>query len=238
VISIKEEIAVPSPRPRVWEVVSEPAEVVSCIAGAELGDQHEDGTFDGALVIKFGAIRVKFAARISLELDEAQFEGRLTARGGDGQGATRFQGEAVFRVVEGPEPDTTLVLMDGEVTLRGKLASLVESGATVVTSRMTKDFTAKLIAKCTEPEVAAEQVPATAGATAQAPAAAAPATSAPATAPAPARTGPLSRFGAWFARVVLRRKQPPPPPDRAAPATPSPSTTQTQEIGSDHAPAQ
>ncbi|WP_335984341.1 SRPBCC domain-containing protein [Streptomyces sp. CA2R106] len=265
-ITIKEEIDVPSPRSRVWEVVSDPADVVSCIAGAELGEAHDDGSFDGALVIKFGAIRVKFAARITLDLDPGEFEGRLSARGGDGQGATRFRGDATFRVVDGAEPGSARVLMDGEVTLSGKLASLVESGANVVVSRMTKDFTAKLIAKCGQPAAApaAEPLPtpaasaasatepaaASVSASAPAPAPAAipapGATPAPASAPVPAPAGLLRRCLAWFGRLFGRRQDPPRPipaaPARGAQSAPhthdASHPTQTEEVGSGNAPAQ
>lgn len=87
-ISIAEKIDVPSPPARVWETISDPSAVVSCIGGAELGESHDDGSFDGVLVVRFGGIRVRFAARITLELDQDEREGRLTARGRDGQGAT------------------------------------------------------------------------------------------------------------------------------------------------------
>ncbi|MEK8169423.1 SRPBCC domain-containing protein [Streptomyces sp. M19] len=97
-ITIDEEIAVPAPPGRVWEVISDPAEVVSCINGAELGESHDDGSFDGTLVVKFGAVRVRFGARVSLDLDEPEREGRLSARGRDGQGAARFTAHATFRV--------------------------------------------------------------------------------------------------------------------------------------------
>ncbi|SEG96065.1 Carbon monoxide dehydrogenase subunit G [Actinacidiphila yanglinensis] len=246
-ITIKEVIDVPSPRDRVWEVVSSPSDVVSCIAGAELGAAHDDGSFDGALVIKFGAIRVRFAARITLDLNPEEFEGRLSARGGDGQGATRFRGEATFRVVEGEQAGSARVLMEGEVTLSGKLASLVESGAGVVVSRMTKDFTAKLIAVCGEPAAAAAGVPAAEGVPAAA--------GAPGTAPVPAAAGGeahptrLNRLRAWFGRLLRRRRaahpaaQPPPSPPRpsgdgALHPQQTQQTQQTEEVGSGNAPAQ
>ncbi|ACU72799.1 carbon monoxide dehydrogenase subunit G [Catenulispora acidiphila DSM 44928] len=220
-IIIKEEIAVPSPRARVWEVVSNPEDVVSCISGAELGAAHDDGSFDGALTIKFGAIRVKFAARVRVELDEAEHTGRLSARGGDGQGATRFQAEAEFRVVEGDGAGETgvgsrsaRVAMTGTVTLTGKLASLVEAGAGAVVSRMTKDFTAKLVWKCTETELA----PSLASALTL-------------VEPAEVRVGLPSRIRAWFARVVLRR------PPALAIATVQ-NTVQNEEIGSGHGPTE
>jgi uncharacterized protein len=150
-ISIAEEISIPSPPDQVWAVISDPTAVVSCIQGAELGAVHDDGSFDGSLLVKFGALRVRFAAQISLELAEAGLEGRLSARGRDGQGATRFSGSATFRVAEGQDPGHSLVVMAGEVNLSGKLASLIESGAGAVVSRMTKEFSAQLIERCAAP---------------------------------------------------------------------------------------
>ena len=147
-IAIAETIAVPCPPKRLWDVVSNPADVVSCIGGAELGAAHEDGSFDGALVVRFGGVRVKFTARITLELEPAELTGRLSARGKDGQAATRFAAEATFRVAEGAGPEASQVAMDGEIRLSGKLASLIESGAGIVVSRMTKEFTENLVALC------------------------------------------------------------------------------------------
>jgi carbon monoxide dehydrogenase subunit G len=154
VITIEEGIAVPAPPGRVWEVVSNPAEVVSCISGAELGESHEDGSFDGTLVVKFGAVRVRFGARLSLTLNESEHEGRLSARGRDGQGATRFSAEATFRVVEDAQAGGSRVRMSGEIKLAGKLASVIESGAGAVVARMTKEFSAELVRKCAGEEAA------------------------------------------------------------------------------------
>lgn len=159
-ISIKEEIAVPSPPERVWEVISDPSAVVSCIGGAELGASHDDGSFDGTLAVRFGGLRVKFAARVSLDLDEPARSGRLTARGADGQGATRFNAGATFRVTEGPTPGSSRVFCDGEIKLNGKLAKLIESGAGMVVSRMTKEFTAELVTMCAAPPRSETSAPA------------------------------------------------------------------------------
>jgi carbon monoxide dehydrogenase subunit G len=149
VIEIDEEIVVPAPPDQVWKVVSDPSEVVSCISGAELGESHEDGTFDGALVVKFSAIRVRFGARITLDLDEPERQGRLSARGRDGQGATRYTAHADFRVVEDEAVGSTRVRVQGEVTLAGRLASVIEAGAGAVVSRMSKSFADELALRCT-----------------------------------------------------------------------------------------
>ncbi|GAA3442711.1 SRPBCC family protein [Planomonospora venezuelensis] len=186
-ITITEEIAVPSTPSRVWEIISDPAEVVSCISGAELGASHEDGSFDGTLVVKFGAVRVKFAAVVALELDPETLEGRLTARGRDGQRATRFTAEATFRVRQGD--GETRVQVDGEISLNGKLASLVEAGAGAVVSRMTKEFSDQLIQRCA-PERAPEAAPGIALVT---------------TTTTPPARSLFGRLRAWWAR--LRRKE-------------------------------
>ncbi|OIJ63940.1 hypothetical protein WN71_031575 [Streptomyces mangrovisoli] len=144
----------PSPPARVWEIISDPSAVVSCVGGAELGESHDDGSFDGVLVVRFGGIRVKFAARITLELDQDEREGRLTARGRDGQGATRFSGGAVFRVTEDTVTGGTQVAMTGEMNLSGKLAPLIESGAGVVVARMAREFSAALVERCAPTDTA------------------------------------------------------------------------------------
>ncbi len=147
-ITITEDIDVPCPPDRVWEVVSDPSQVVGCIRGAELGQSHDDGSFDGALVVKFGAVRVKFGARIALDLDTESQEGHLTARGNDGQGATRYKADATFGVSQGPAAGTSRVSVRGEITLTGKLVPLIEAGAGAVISRMTKDFADELVRRC------------------------------------------------------------------------------------------
>lgn len=191
-LSISEKIHVPHPPDRVWSVVSDPQDVVSCIGGAALGASHDDGSFDGTLVVRFGGIRVRFGARVALDLDAAAREGRLSARGKDGQGATRFTAHATFRVAAGEDsatPATSVVTVDGEVQLNGKLSKLIESGAGAVISRMTAEFADALIRKCAPAEPQAER---------------------PATPEIPARQGLFARLRAWWA---ARRR-----PHRAASA--------------------
>ena len=100
-IEIHERVDVPSAQPRfVWGLLSDPHAVVGCVPGAELGAEHEDGTFDGGLTVKFGPARVTFRARIELELDQAAMTGRVIARGKDNQGGTRFRATMSFSVTE------------------------------------------------------------------------------------------------------------------------------------------
>ncbi len=157
-ITIAEHVPVPHPPEVVWAVISDPEAVVSCIEGSELGAEHEDGTFDAKLAVKFAAIRVAFAARVGLDLDETEHVGRLEARGADSRGSTRVQGNATFTVL--PAPQGSEVVIDGIIELNGQLAGLVTTGAAVVVDRMTRQFAAQLAVACAERDPAGAEAPA------------------------------------------------------------------------------
>ncbi len=150
-IEIHEQFDVPAAPPRrVWDLLSDPVSVVGCVDGASLGDRHEDGTFDGTLAVKFGPARVTFRARIGLELDHDAMTGRVTSRGKDNQGGTRFTATMTFRVTERAGGSGSTVCITGENEIAGKLAGLVEAGAKIVVKRMALDFAEKLAARCNQ----------------------------------------------------------------------------------------
>ena len=149
-IEVNERFDVHGASPRfVWSLLSDPHAVVGCVPGAELGESHEDGSFDGSLAVKFGPARVTFRARIELELDDAAMVGRVTSRGKDNQGGTRFRTTMSFKVVDQPDQaGGATVLIDGETEISGKLAGLVESGAKLVIKRIAAQFAENLAARC------------------------------------------------------------------------------------------
>jgi carbon monoxide dehydrogenase subunit G len=152
VITIDERIHVPASPNTVWSILSDPHQVVGCVPGASLGESHEDGSFDGALTVQFGPLKIAFKARIQLDLDEAARSGHLTASGKDGQGGTRLATKADFAVT--PDEDGALVTMGGDVEIKGRLASIVEGGANVVVRRMTDQFAERLTQKARDVEAA------------------------------------------------------------------------------------
>jgi carbon monoxide dehydrogenase subunit G len=143
-IEVNERVDVAAPPETVWELLSNPHAVVNCVKGATLGDKHEDGTFDAGMVVKFGPAKVTFNTRIALELDAAAKTGHVTARGKDNQGGTRVRALMKFSVVETTDPPGSSIAITAEVEVGGKLAHLVESGASFVVKGMTKDFSERL----------------------------------------------------------------------------------------------
>ena len=147
-IEINEQFDVPGAAPRfVWDLLSDPHDVVGCVPGAALGEEHEDGSFDGSLTVKFGPAKVTFKARIELVLNEAEMHGSVTSRGKDNQGGTRFRAAMKFKVEENPELPGSKVVITGENEISGKLAGLVEAGAKIVIKRMSADFAENLAAR-------------------------------------------------------------------------------------------
>ena len=91
---------------------------------------------------------VAFEAVATLELEQQQLRGRLAARGKDKLGGARFSANATFEVT-GDGDTRSIVSTHGEVDITGRLASLIEGGATMVVKRMSADFAACLSDRCT-----------------------------------------------------------------------------------------
>jgi carbon monoxide dehydrogenase subunit G len=147
-IEVNERIEVPAAPQTVWALLSDPHAVVECVPGAALGAEHEDGSFDATLTVKFGPAKVTFHAKVMLELDASGMSGHVTARGKDNQGGTRFRATMAFKVEEQAEPPGSAIPIDSEVEISGRLATLVEGGAKLVVKRMTGEFSERLVAKC------------------------------------------------------------------------------------------
>lgn len=149
-IEIEERLDMAWPASLVWAVLSNPEEVVKCVDGAAIGESAPDGSFPGSLTVRFGPLKVAFTSTVRLDVDSEQRRGQVTAAGKDRQGGTRVRTNAEFHVLEAAAAGNSVVEMRGHVELRGQLASVIESGASAVVSRMTEEFTARLRTRCAE----------------------------------------------------------------------------------------
>jgi esterase/lipase/carbon monoxide dehydrogenase subunit G len=147
-IEINEKFTVAASPAEVYAVLSDPNAVVECVQGAALTGQNEDGTYNGTMTVKFSALRVSFAGRVALELDDEERRGTVKASGRDGQGGTKFQATASFKVDPIDDGTASEVRANGEVVLSGKLASMIEGAATAVVRRMTGEFVEALSLRC------------------------------------------------------------------------------------------
>jgi carbon monoxide dehydrogenase subunit G len=148
VIEIRERFDVPSSPERVWEIISDPYAVVSCVPEGSIVGQNDDGSLDVRVLVRFGPTRVTFRVAVTLTLDQAARQGRLIAQGRDNIGGTRMRSTATYGVTPGPTTNGSSVAIDGQVEVSGRLAPLIEGGANVVVKRMSADFARQLAAKC------------------------------------------------------------------------------------------
>jgi carbon monoxide dehydrogenase subunit G len=149
-IEIRERFDVPAAPERVWAILSDPHAVVGCVPGASITGQDDDGALDANVGVKFGPTRVSFKVKANLELDEAARTGQISAQGRDGIGGTRMKSTATFGVTPGPGERGSSVAIDGAVEVSGRLASLIEGGASLVVKRMSAEFAERLAARCSE----------------------------------------------------------------------------------------
>lgn len=162
-IEVNETIDVPSDPKTVWALLSDPRAVVECVSGATLGEQQDDGSYDAGITVKFGPAKVAFRAKVRIEYDHPGMSGKVISRGKDSQGGARFHTTMGFKVEERPaaaeerpaeaearpaETPGSLIHIQANVDISGRLASLIETGASMVVKRMTKEFSEQLAARC------------------------------------------------------------------------------------------
>ena len=146
-IEVNESIDVPGDPKTVWALLSEPRAVVECVSGASLGEQQEDGSYDAGITVKFGPAKVAFRAKVQIEYDDASMSGKVVSRGKDNQGGARFNTTMAFKVREREQAGSSIDIQ-AAVEISGRLASLIETGASMVVKRMTKEFSEQLAARC------------------------------------------------------------------------------------------
>jgi carbon monoxide dehydrogenase subunit G len=146
VIEVDEQFEVQAAPATVWQLLADPHAVVGCVPGAAIVAENDDGSLETTLTVKFGPVGVTFQAHAELDLDPEAMRGRLSARGRDKQGGARFQATATFGL-GGIEMGSTITT-HGEVEISGRLASMIEGGATVVARRMSAQFAECLRARC------------------------------------------------------------------------------------------
>ncbi len=145
-IDIREEFEVGANPDLVWKVISDPYQVVSCVPGATLIGQKEDGTYEGSIGIKFGPTSITFQTVVALELNAAAHEGRLTSQSREKRGGTRSKATTTFSVT--PLETGSKVVIQSGVEISGPMAGLVENGATFVVKKLVAVFAERLAEKC------------------------------------------------------------------------------------------
>lgn len=136
-ISLREEVTLPSPPDAVWPLLSDPAIVASCIPGAELTKSGDDGKYQGTMRVKFGPTVATFRGEARLAYDHAARRCTIDGRGIDGRGASRANAQGVV-VAEGEA--TTVLKVEGNFTVTGPLETFANAGGVHLARAILAEF--------------------------------------------------------------------------------------------------
>lgn len=195
--TLSETITIPAAVDDVWPLLRDPALVASCIPGATLAPEQEDGAWKGSIRVKFGPTVAEFRGEATLGYDDGARTCTIAGRGIDKRGASRALANGV--VTAAADGAATRLTVDGEYSVTGPLETFANAGGVHVARALLAEFSKNMAAIVAErgragaagASVAATAVPAAPASEASPLSAAAPA--APAAADSPSAVRPAAR---------------------------------------------
>ncbi|CAO3381599.1 hypothetical protein [Azospirillum argentinense] len=149
-------LAVNFPRARVWPLLGDVEQVMSCMPGASLTKPREGDRIFGQMRVKLGPIAAAFAGEGTLTMDETTHTGVIHGQGTDPKNNSRAKADVTFAVLE--EGSGTRIDLTVDFTLTGVLAQF-SRGAIVqeIANRLTAEFARNLEAKLAATAPVAEE---------------------------------------------------------------------------------
>jgi carbon monoxide dehydrogenase subunit G len=150
-MKITDEFTVSMPVERAWEVLTDLAGIAPCMPGAQLTG-FDGETYNGKVRIKVGPVISEFAgtARFA-EMDDVAHRAVIDARGKDSRGA----GNASALITAGlrAEGDRTVVSVDTDLKITGKVAQFGSSMIQQVSEKLLGEFVDCLESKLADSEI-------------------------------------------------------------------------------------
>ncbi|MEO7963990.1 MAG: SRPBCC family protein [Gemmatimonadaceae bacterium] len=160
-ITLNETFRVSAAPDRVWEFLKDPAQVVTCLPGAELTETIDAKTYAGRVKVKVGPISAAYSGRAILaEVDDAARRMQIVAQGkesgGSGQARMTMTGQVSALAEGGSE-----VSVDAQIDIAGRVMQFGRTLIESVNKQLFKQFADSVQAKLSvgEPEGAAASAP-------------------------------------------------------------------------------
>jgi carbon monoxide dehydrogenase subunit G len=141
---ISESFDVAQPVDRVWALLQDIPEVMTCLPGAEFTGQSAEDVYGGKVTVKLGAVTASFDGDATvIERDEATHACSFNGKGIDKRGGSRAQATFSYRLTD--TDGNTHVAVDADIKLTGKLAQMGRTGIfNDVAHQITGEFAANL----------------------------------------------------------------------------------------------
>jgi carbon monoxide dehydrogenase subunit G len=133
-VEIIEEFTVARPVEAVWKLFLDVADVGRCFPGAEVTEDHGDGTYSGLVAVKLGPISSSFDGKAEVTTDEETREIQIRGRGVDRTGGSQGRVEVLVALADNEDGQTDVSIVS-QVTLAGPIAQFGRTGLVKEVSR-------------------------------------------------------------------------------------------------------
>ena len=140
---IEEGFTIDAPTADVWGILSDPRQLSELLPGAEITEQIDDTTWEGAMTVKVGPLVASYTGTVSFILNADELSAVVRARGQGKAGMGTAEMTMNSRVTALPNGETE-VTMASDVTVSGILAQLGRGMTQVVSRRMLQEFVGRL----------------------------------------------------------------------------------------------
>jgi uncharacterized protein len=153
------EFSVPGKATDVIRRFADVPRMASCMPGAVLEPQNEDGSWPGAMVVAFGPKKINFKGRVTTDFDFDALTGNLHGRGAADMRAARIGVKVGFTLRDDPvaAPPATVVKIVSDAELGGVLADFARTGGIAVANVIMADFAKRAAAEFAKDEQPAAQ---------------------------------------------------------------------------------
>lgn len=155
-MNVTEHFVVSQPVDAVWSLFQDVPELARCLPGAELTEDHGDGTYEGSVSVKLGPISASFVGKATVEFDHDANTIAIKGRGVDRSGGSQGRVDVGVDLV-GTDEGHTSVTIAAAVQLAGPIAQFGRTGlVNEVSKRLIDEFSDCVHAKldAASPEVA------------------------------------------------------------------------------------
>ncbi len=143
---------VDEPIQKVWENLSAPSKIVTCVPGAAITEEIDDKNFKGEVTMKFGPVKAQYAGDIAIdELDHENYKMVLNGKGLDSKG--KGSADMLMNGILTEKDGGTEVSFEMEVSIIGKLAQFGARLITDVSNQVLNQFVDNFKAKLAGEEV-------------------------------------------------------------------------------------
>jgi carbon monoxide dehydrogenase subunit G len=140
-IPIEKRFVVAAPAAAVWDFLTDPAKVASCLPGAAITGKENDSTWVGTMTVKVGPVTASYRGKLRFErLDDAAREAEIAASGQETRGKGGADMRMKSRVVE-RGPRETEVTVASDVNVVGVLAQFGRGMIQDVSDQLFRKFT-------------------------------------------------------------------------------------------------